>query len=131
MQEKIATVVMERLIALMGPTRQTVGQTALCVHKMTLSHAQDSQATVQKSVMDLQHVRTLGTSCSLLVTLSMCLALSRLVSIGARTAPGVLKSVCFVISSKTATAERTRRPSIAIVSHSDQSLSTFVMTEAA
>merc|ERR1719507_1267707 len=106
-------VVVEQLIALTGPTRQTVGQTALRVHKTTLSHARDSQATVQKSVMDLQHAQTLGTSCSPLVRLSRCLALSRPASIRARTALDVLHSGCFVMLPKTATAERTRRPSIA------------------
>merc|ERR1719507_2871856 len=106
-------VVVEQLIALTGPTRQTVGQTALRVHKTTLSHARDSQATVQKSVTDLQHAQTLGTSCSPLVRLSRCLALSRPASIRARTALDVLHSGGFVTETKTATAERTRRPSIA------------------
>merc|ERR1719507_1071975 len=106
-------VVVEQLIALTGPMRQTVGQTALCVQNMTLSNARDSQTTVQKSVMELQHAQTLGTSCSPLVRLSRCLALSRPASIRARTALDVLHSGCFVTLPKTATAERTRRPSIA------------------
>merc|ERR1719295_440821 len=104
-------VVTDILNALTPPTKQTVGQTAVCVLKMTLSHARDSQTTVQKSVMEKQHVQTLGTSCSPLATLSMCLALSRPVSIAARTAPGVLTRVSFVMLTKTATAERTRQPS--------------------
>lgn len=107
---------METLIALTGPTRQTVGQTAqLSVHK-TLSNARDSQATAQKSVMELKHAQTLGTSCSPLARLSRCLALSRPASIRARTALDVLISCCFVILSKTATAERMKRPSIAKLS---------------
>merc|ERR550532_2373264 len=106
-------VVMDFLNALTGPTWQTVGRTALCVHKMTLSNARDSQTTVQKSVTEMPHAQTLGTSCSPLVRLSRCLALSRPASIRARTALDVLHSGCFVIFCKTATAERTRQPSIA------------------